>query len=176
MTTYGLSQTDALSVLNQYAAGHYTQNIVPLPTTQVPATTSTSVASRIVSGTTVVAGGLAIAVLGYKLWTGYTFAKTAQGLWNDTKKGAAKVRSVFSRKGHRHNPLILPGRSSATGGRIVAYRVRLEEETVLFTGTKATLYRHGSEVASFKPSNFQKTKIRSSRGELLIFQDQLGGV
>jgi hypothetical protein len=129
-----------------------------------------STGAKIATGTAVVAGGLGVAFLGYKLWTGYSTLQTAKSLWSDIGKGANAIKSKFS-----ENPLALPGRTSATGGRLVAYRVRLEDDVVRFEGRQAVLYRHDVAVATFKPSAFQKTKIRSGRGEVLVFQDQLIG-
>jgi hypothetical protein len=133
-----------------------------------------SAAGTVAKSAAVVAGAAGAALLAYKLYTGYSFLKTAQGAWGDLKKGAGYVKGKLG--GRKSNPLsVSPYRTSATGGRIVAYRVRLfsRHEEILFNGQRAELIRHGRKVASFKPSSFQKTKIRAGRGEMLIFQDQL---
>lgn len=161
--TYGLSWADTIKILTEVAPGHFTTPTAPVPTTS-------STAGQVAKGAAVVAGGLGIALVGYKIFTGYSTLQTAKSLWGDIKKGAGAVKSKFS-----ENPLVLSGRNSATGGRRVAYRVRLGEDVVLFEGKTAVLYRHDTAIATFKPSSFQKTKIRSGRGEVLIFQDQLIG-
>ena len=178
--TYGLSTADATSLLQQYAAGHYTVPATPPidigggPLTN--ATIASSAAGTVAKSAAVVAGAAGAALLAYKLYTGYSFLKTAQGAWIDAKKGASYLKGKLT--GRKSNPIsVSPYRTSATGGRIVAYRVRLfsRHEEILFNGQRAALIRHGKKVASFKPSSFQKTKIRSGRGEVLIFQDQLEG-
>jgi hypothetical protein len=139
-------------------------------------TVASSAAGTVAKSAAVVAGAAGAALLVYKLYTGYSFLKTAQGAWSDAKKGASYLKGKLT--GRKSNPIsVSPYRTSATGGRIVAYRVRLfsRHEEILFNGQRAALIRHGKKVASFKPSSFQKTKIRSGRGEVLIFQDQLEG-
>jgi hypothetical protein len=135
---------------------------------------SSSAAGTVVKSAAVVAGAAGAVLIAYKLYTGYSFLKTAQGAWGDLKKGAGYVKGKLT--GRKSNPIsVFPYRTSATGGRIVAYRVRLfsRYEEILFNGQRAELIRHGKKVAGFKPSSFQKAKIRAGRGEVLIFQDQL---
>jgi hypothetical protein len=137
---------------------------------------ASSGAGTVAKSAAVVAGAAGAALLAYKLYTGYSFLKTAQGAWSDLKRGAGYLKRKLT--GRKSNPIsVSPYRTSATGGRIVAYRVRLfsGHEEILFNGQRAALIRHGKKVASFKPSSFQKTKIRAGRGEVLIFQDQLEG-
>lgn len=146
-----------------------------------------STGSKIASTAAVAAGSLSVGLLIYKLYTGYSLATTLKSAWSDTKKIASKIKGgvekdaskvktdvekPFEHK-RRSNPLILSRRSSATGGRLVAYRIRMERDIVEFEGRTATLYRNDVAVAVFNPSSFQKAKIRSGQGEVLVFKDQL---
>jgi hypothetical protein len=70
------------------------------------------------------------------------------------------------------------GRRSSTGGRTVAFRVQLggdpyREAVVLRDRSRATLFRHGRPLVTFRASEYQQAKIRSGNGEILIFTDQI---
>jgi hypothetical protein len=67
---------------------------------------------------------------------------------------------------------------SSTGGRTVAYRVRLgcdplSETIVVRRDGRAVLVRQAVPIVIFKPTEYQSAKIRSGVGEILIFTDQL---
>ena len=193
-TQYGLSSDDALTILQTYAAGHYTTSGVTdyggSTGGSGGGTVNTPVATPASSGVArtagIALGSAGVGLLVYHLYTGYSALSTLRSLGQDIKAGArrfggavkretGKVESAVKRDVHklghrRSNPL---DRSSATGGRLVAYRVRLEQDIVEFEGRTAVLYRNDVAVAAFRPSPFQKTKIRSGEGEMLVFSDQL---
>ncbi len=76
--------------------------------------------------------------------------------------------------GARENPLSTP----TTRGKTVAYRARISQDPAIesvrmHADGKATLYRFDRPIATFSPLPYQLVKIRSGRGVLLIFTDQL---
>jgi len=78
--------------------------------------------------------------------------------------------------GARENPLSTP----TTRGKTVAYRARISQDPAIesvrmHADGKATLYRFERPIATFSPLPYQLVKIRSGRGVLLIFTDQLLG-
>lgn len=186
---FKLSVPDTTELLNKYAAGHWydpTVSIVDYGGSGsgsgsiygTPAKPGSAI-GKVATGAATVAGIAGIGLLAYKLYTGYTFAKTLHSLYVDTKKVGSKIASGVRHlephhKGRRSNPL---DRSLATGGRDVLYRAFLggERDVVVFEGPSAVLYRDDRRIAAFHPSSFQKTKIRAGRGELLIFSDQIEG-
>jgi hypothetical protein len=134
----------------------------------------TSATTKVVLGAAAVGTGV---VLWHVLVGGYTLASTGSGIVSGAKtaykKSKAFVEKEF-RHGRKANPLF--GLHAATRGRSVAYRADLDSDMDRIALTKngtAIFYRREQPVAKFKASKYQKTKIRSGEGEVLIFTDQL---
>jgi hypothetical protein len=145
---------------------------------------SSSAVSRVAVGATVIGVG----VLLYHVFVGgYTFYSTGKALVHGTKKVYSTSKNWIEKKfhkGRRKNPLQLGSgawtsahlqRTSATGGRDVAYRVDLngDNDRIAMTKSGAMFFRNEKLITKFKASRYQKTKIRSGTGEVLIFTDQL---
>jgi hypothetical protein len=92
-------------------------------------------------------------------------------------KAAAKAQAKAEKtaaKTAKPNPVA----TSSTGGRTVAYRVRLgidpyNETIIARSDGRATLVRQRVPIATFRPTEYQNAKIRSGYGEVLVFTDQL---
>jgi hypothetical protein len=97
--------------------------------------------------------------------------------WAKQKRDASKAKkaeAVLAADKARANPIGF----SSTGGRTVAYRVRLgcdpiSETIIARRDGRATLVRQATPIATFRPTEYQSAKIRSGYGEILIFTDQL---
>lgn len=177
-TKFGLSLADATGILQANASSY----VPPVAATKPGA----GVATKAVGTLATVGGIAAVGLLAFKLYRGYSVVQTVRSAWRDTKAIGSKIESGLVRTGHKveadagrlvhrrgrkSNPL---DRSLATGGRSVAYRAVLGgRDVILFENGGAVLYRDEARVTAFKPSSFQKTKIRAGSGEVLIFNDQL---
>lgn len=123
--------------------------------------------------TTAIVGALGAGALWwYSLHNGLSFTQGAKRVYSNVKHTVTKP---FGRK---RNPIdtvnVLPVKSS-TGGRTVAFRVRISEmETILLEDkSNAVLYRYNTALVRFRPTTYQLTKIRAGEGEVLIFEDQI---
>lgn len=146
----------------------------PVPTVYTPAPTSP--ATKAAVGTAAAVGVVGLVVLLVKAAGVYS---AGRDVVTAGKHAAGWVRK---QRDARPNPLPLlsmgGGRRSATGGRTVAFRAQLDrdpylETVLLLDSDRAVLVRHARRVAAFKPSAYQRAKIRSGIGEILIFTDQL---
>jgi len=148
----------------------------PAPTVYAPAPTSASTKAAV--GTAAAVGVVGLVV----------FLVKAAGVYSSGRDVVTAGRHaagwVRRQRGARPNPTPLlaagprVGRRSATGGRTAAFRVQLGrdpylETVLLLDADRAVLVRHGRRVAAFRPSSYQRAKIRSGIGEILIFTDQL---
>ena len=146
----------------------------PTPGTNVPPPTSTG--AKIATGAAVVGvAGLLIALV-----HGAMAVSAAATVYDVGKKttGWVKRKNAPPSDPPIPNPLTLFHRRSATGGRRVAYRVRLDQdpfvETILTRmDGRATLVRHQRPIVTFHPTTYQRAKIRAGTGEILIFIDQI---
>lgn len=146
-----------------------------LPGTPIALSRSASTTTKVVLGAAAVGTGV---VLWHVFVGGYTLASTSKGVVSDAKAAYKKTKSWVERElgGRKKNPIQLFGLHAATRGRSVAYRADLGNgmDRIALTKTgSAVLYRREQPVAKFKASKYQKTKIRSGEGEVLIFTDQL---
>lgn len=171
---------------NPFAGGTITINLPGNGSSSIvsaPTNVGSTAASAPTSATTKVVGAAAAIGAGALLYHVYvkknSWGSTEHAVVGGVKGTYSKTKGFLARHihvphfGRRANPI---DPAAATGGRTAAFRVNLlspAERIALTRSGNAILYRYEKPIAKFKPSKFQKSKIRAGVGEVLIFTDQL---
>lgn len=123
------------------------------------------------STTSKVVKGVAITAVAATIGT-WIYAR----ITHQTVRQVVKTWVPSAMRGRRRNPLP-SALGSTTAGRVLAYRVQLGfpgGDAITFnTDGSATYTQQQRAVAVFRPTTYQLAKIRTGRGEVLIFTDQI---